>query len=27
MGITIGAVMLLLALGRWGQRDRGLSQP
>src|SRR6267378_4388980 len=27
MGITIGAVMLLLALGRWGQRDRGLSRP
>ena len=27
LGITIGAVMLLLALGRWGQRDRGLSQP
>jgi signal peptidase II len=27
MGITIGAVMLLLALGRWGKQHRGLSQP
>jgi signal peptidase II len=27
MGITIGAVLLLLALGQWGRPDRGLSRP
>lgn len=27
MGITIGAILLLLALGRWGGQGRGLSQP
>jgi len=27
MGITIGAVLLLLALGQWGRHDRGLSRP